>query len=191
MACRAGPHTLIRWKNILLFDLPLSALSSEARAAKGSCGVARELPPDYRSRWAPPAALRALGPAPLLGARRRPVPGDPGRAASVVTDEVVRFTATGSCSRSGRELPADIIVTATGLNLLAWGGIRLDVEGTVLKAGECLASKGLLLSNVPNCSSPAMPTPGGRCARSCRRSMSVGYSVTWDVGVTCELRPAV
>jgi cation diffusion facilitator CzcD-associated flavoprotein CzcO len=63
----------------------------------------------------------------------------------------VKLTRHGILLQSGRELPADIIVTATGLKLLAWGGIRLDVDGIPLSAGQCLTYKGLMLSNVPNC----------------------------------------
>ena len=68
----------------------------------------------------------------------------------MVTDEVETFTRQGILLKSGRELPADIIVTATGLNLLAFGGIRLDVDGTIVEAGRCLTYKGLMPSDVPN-----------------------------------------
>ena len=47
-------------------------------------------------------------------------------SASVVTDQIVRFTERGILLESGRELEADVIVTATGLNLLAFGGMNLD-----------------------------------------------------------------
>ena len=105
--------------------------------------------------------------------------------ASVVTDEVVKFTPHGILLKSGRELPADIIVTATGLNLLAWGGIRLDVDGTVLEPGRCLTYKGLMLSNVPNCAVCAgYANASWTLRRSCRRSMSVGCSGTWNAAVT-------
>jgi cation diffusion facilitator CzcD-associated flavoprotein CzcO len=50
-------------------------------------------------------------------------------SASVVTDHIDTFTETGIKLRSGAELPADVIVTATGLNLLALGGIELAVDG--------------------------------------------------------------
>jgi hypothetical protein len=53
--------------------------------------------------------------------------------------------------KSGSELPADIIVTATGLKMLACGGIRLSVDGTPVEPGQSLSYKGLMLSNVPNC----------------------------------------
>ena len=70
--------------------------------------------------------------------------------ASVVTDTIVRFTRTGILLESGRELPADIIVTATGLNLLAFGGIELSVDGTPVDLPASLAYKGMMLSGIPN-----------------------------------------
>lgn len=70
--------------------------------------------------------------------------------ASVVTDRIDTFTETGIRLQSGRELDADIIVTATGLNLLAFGGIKFTVDGATVKVSEKVAFKGFLLSNVPN-----------------------------------------
>ena len=70
--------------------------------------------------------------------------------ASVVTDKIVRFTKTGILLESGGELEADIIVTATGLNLLAFGGMTLAVDGDPVDLHECLAYKSMMLSGVPN-----------------------------------------
>jgi cation diffusion facilitator CzcD-associated flavoprotein CzcO len=70
--------------------------------------------------------------------------------ASVVTDKIVRFTKTGILLESGRELDADVIVTATGLNLQAFGGITLTVDGQQVDLHECLAYKSMMLSGVPN-----------------------------------------
>ncbi|BBX75448.1 NAD(P)/FAD-dependent oxidoreductase [Mycobacterium shinjukuense] len=70
--------------------------------------------------------------------------------ASVVTDRIDTFTERGILLRSGRELAADIIVTATGLNLLAFGGISLTVDGQAVNVAETVAFKGFLLSEVPN-----------------------------------------
>jgi monooxygenase len=70
--------------------------------------------------------------------------------ASVVTDKIVRFTKTGILLESGKELEADIIVTATGLNLLAFGGMTLAVDGATVDLHECLAYKSMMLSGVPN-----------------------------------------
>ena len=70
--------------------------------------------------------------------------------ASVVTDQIDTFTERGIRLRSGQELEADIIVTATGLNLLAFGGISLSVDGVAVDPAEKVAFKGFLLSDVPN-----------------------------------------
>jgi cation diffusion facilitator CzcD-associated flavoprotein CzcO len=70
--------------------------------------------------------------------------------ASVVTDRIVRFTPGGILLESGTELEADIIVTATGLNLLAFGGMRLSVDGEPVALEETLAYKSMMLSGVPN-----------------------------------------
>jgi len=70
--------------------------------------------------------------------------------ASVVTDEIAEFTEAGLRLRSGAELPADIVVTATGLRLLAFGGIRLTVDDREIKLPETMAYKGMMLSGLPN-----------------------------------------
>ena len=70
--------------------------------------------------------------------------------ASVVTDRVERFTERGILLESGEELEADIVVTATGLNLLAFGGIDLQVDGRPVEIADELAYKGMMLSGIPN-----------------------------------------
>jgi monooxygenase len=70
--------------------------------------------------------------------------------ASIVTDHIDAFTETGIRLRSGEELQADVIVTATGLNLLALGGIELAVDGREIVLGETMSYKGMMLSGVPN-----------------------------------------
>jgi cation diffusion facilitator CzcD-associated flavoprotein CzcO len=70
--------------------------------------------------------------------------------ASVVTDHIDRFTETGIRLASGDELEADIVVTATGLNLLAFGGIQLVVDGREVVPAETFAYKSMMLSDVPN-----------------------------------------
>jgi monooxygenase len=70
--------------------------------------------------------------------------------ASVVTDTIERFTATGILLKSGKELPADIIVTATGLKLQLFGGIEVSVDGEVKNAHDCLVYKSFMLSDIPN-----------------------------------------
>jgi monooxygenase len=70
--------------------------------------------------------------------------------ASIVTDHVAQFTERGIRLKSGRTLPADIIVTATGLRLKAFGGIRLKVDDVVVNVGKTFTYNGVMLSNVPN-----------------------------------------
>ncbi|GHE91821.1 flavin-binding monooxygenase [Amycolatopsis deserti] len=70
--------------------------------------------------------------------------------ADIVTDTIEKFTANGIRLSSGRVLEADIIVTATGLNLLPFGGLELVVDGEPVEIGERLAYKGMMLSGVPN-----------------------------------------
>jgi monooxygenase len=70
--------------------------------------------------------------------------------ASIVTDRIARFTERGILLESGRELHADIVVTATGLSLLAFGGIELTVDGTPVDLADRLAYKSFMLSGLPN-----------------------------------------
>jgi monooxygenase len=70
--------------------------------------------------------------------------------ASIVTDHIERFSEHGIRLRSGRELPADVVVAATGLRLLPCGGIQLEVDGRRIETGKTFGYKGVMLSNVPN-----------------------------------------
>lgn len=70
--------------------------------------------------------------------------------ASVVTDEIETFTERGIRLKSGKELEADIIVTATGLRMVALGAVQLIVDGTPIKPGREFIYKGTMLSNIPN-----------------------------------------
>ncbi|MET8426301.1 NAD(P)/FAD-dependent oxidoreductase [Nocardia sp. NPDC004860] len=91
--------------------------------------------------------------------------------ASVVTDRIDTFTETGIRLTSGRELDADIIVTATGLNVQAFGGIPVTVDGRSIELPNTMAYKGLMLSGVPNL------------------AYAIGYtnsSWTLKIGLLCE-----
>jgi cation diffusion facilitator CzcD-associated flavoprotein CzcO len=70
--------------------------------------------------------------------------------AEIVTDQIATFTETGIRLQSGRELAADVIVTATGLKLQMLGGVQLTVDGNPVKFGETMNFRGTLLSDVPN-----------------------------------------
>jgi cation diffusion facilitator CzcD-associated flavoprotein CzcO len=148
-------HQLIRWKNILLtsYFYRLCRRSPERAKQFLRRRLAAELPPDFeidvhfKPFYEPWDQRLCIVPnADLFRAIRE------GRV-SIVTDQIATFTKQGILLKSGRELPADIIVTATGLKLLAGGGVRLSVDGAAVKAGQSLTYKGLMLSNVPNCAS--------------------------------------
>jgi cation diffusion facilitator CzcD-associated flavoprotein CzcO len=70
--------------------------------------------------------------------------------ASVVTDEIEKFTQTGLLLRSGRLLDADIIVTATGFNLNVLGDIDFVIDGKPLLFSETVTYRGMMFTGVPN-----------------------------------------
>jgi monooxygenase len=70
--------------------------------------------------------------------------------ASVVTDHIDTFTEKGLLLKSGEELEADVIVTATGLNLLMLGGIELAKDGVPVDVPKAMTYKGMMLEGVPN-----------------------------------------
>ncbi len=91
--------------------------------------------------------------------------------ASVVTDRIAAFTETGIELESGQHLDADIIVTATGLNVQLLAGMSLTVDGQQVVPADTVAYKGMMLSGVPNF------------------AFAVGYtnsSWTLKVGLLCE-----
>ncbi|MFV0496421.1 flavin-containing monooxygenase [Mycobacterium sp.] len=69
---------------------------------------------------------------------------------SIVTDQIETFTETGILLKSGRELDADIVVTATGLNMQALGGMALTVDGKAHSLHEQMIYKGALIEDLPN-----------------------------------------
>lgn len=70
--------------------------------------------------------------------------------ASIVTDQIDTFTETGIRLQSGQELAADIVVTATGLNILGFGGIEFVVDGAPVSLPDTIADKAMMLSGLPN-----------------------------------------
>jgi cation diffusion facilitator CzcD-associated flavoprotein CzcO len=73
-----------------------------------------------------------------------------GGKASVVTDHIETFTETGIRLRSGEELAADLVITATGLKLQFLGGMELVVDGRRIEAGKSMMYKAMMLCDVPN-----------------------------------------
>ncbi|WP_366146613.1 NAD(P)/FAD-dependent oxidoreductase [uncultured Pseudokineococcus sp.] len=70
--------------------------------------------------------------------------------ASMVTDRIETLTATGVRTASGEHLDADVVVTATGLELLLAGGMRVAVDGEQVDLARTVSYKGAMLSGVPN-----------------------------------------
>lgn len=70
--------------------------------------------------------------------------------ASVVTDEIAHFTETGMRLRSGRDLEAEIVVTATGFDLSVLGDIAFTIDGAPLAFGNTVTYRGLMFTGVPN-----------------------------------------
>lgn len=70
--------------------------------------------------------------------------------ADVVTGSIERITESGVRMTSGAEIPADILVTATGLTLKLLGGVSVSVDGAPIEISQCFSYQGLMLSGVPN-----------------------------------------
>jgi len=70
--------------------------------------------------------------------------------AAVVTDQIDRFTETGVALKSGKQLDADIIVTATGLSVQMFGGMSIHVDGQPFSIAEKMAYKSVLFQDLPN-----------------------------------------
>ena len=71
-------------------------------------------------------------------------------SAEIVTDVIETFTPEGIRLASGRELEADVVVSATGLNVLMFGGLKFEVDGRPVDLAQTMAYKALMLSGVPN-----------------------------------------
>ncbi len=143
---------LIRWKQVL-FQIYLYQLSrrNPQRLRKVLLGLVRkEMGPDYDvdTHFTPdynPWDQRVCG-----------VPdGDLFRAirenrAEVVTDHIDQFNKEGIHLKSGKQLDADIVVLATGLNLKFAGGVQYSVDGKVLDFAEHFIFRGMMFSGLPN-----------------------------------------
>jgi len=146
-------YAAVRWKNVILQTgfYQLSRRRPEVVKKLVRRGVERSLPPGYdvdrhfKPRYDPWDQRMCLVPNGDLFAAIRE-----GRA-SVATDTIERFTERGIRLDSGEELEADVIVTATGLNLLFLGGMELVVDGDPVDLPRTMTYKGMMLSGVPNC----------------------------------------
>ena len=145
-------YSLLRWKNVLVTMLVFKLSRSRPRLVKRliRAAVERQLPPGYdvdthfKPNYNPWDQRMCLVPDgdlfEAIGAGR----------ASLVTDQIETFTETGIKLASGDELDADLIVTATGLNLVPLGGMEVGVDGSDVVISETMGYKGMMLSGVPN-----------------------------------------
>jgi monooxygenase len=147
-------YAITRWKNVLLTSLSYQLSRRAPRLMKRILrkGVERQLPPGYDvDRHFKPSydpwdqRLCVVPRGDLFRAIRE------GKA-DVVTDRIATFTETGIRLESGQELEADVIVTATGLNMLVAGGIEVTVDGKPRKFSETVGYKGMMFSGIPNLS---------------------------------------
>jgi cation diffusion facilitator CzcD-associated flavoprotein CzcO len=145
-------YRVIRWKNVTMATLFFQLSRRAPRVAKALIrrGNVRELPPGFdidthlRPTYDPWDQRVCLVPdGDLFRVLRE-------GSASIVTDRIDTFTETGIRLASGAELPADVVVTATGLNVLALGGMELVVDDRPVVLSETVGYKGTMLSDVPN-----------------------------------------
>jgi monooxygenase len=145
-------YALVRWKNVVvtMLHFQLSRRRPELIKKLIRLGVEHRLPPGYDidthftpsyNPWHQRLCLVPDGD--LFEAISE------GRA-SMVTDRIETFTESGIRLASGGELEADLIVTATGLDMLALGGIDLAVDGRRVDLSTAMIYKGMMLSEVPN-----------------------------------------
>jgi monooxygenase len=145
-------YSVVRWKNVVLTMLVFQLSRRRPRLMKALIrkGLEQRLPPGYdidthfKPRYNPWDQRLCLVPDGDLFESIRA-----GRA-SIVTDRIETFTETGLSLASGGELEADLIVTATGLNLVPLGGTQLSVDGREVELPKTMGYKGMMLSGVPN-----------------------------------------
>ncbi len=148
-------YTLARWRNVLLTMLfyqlsrkrPARVKAALLKLARHQVGSKVDVDTHFKPRYNPWDQRLCLVP-----------DGDLFRVlrtgtASVVTDQIERFTETGIVTKSGQNLPADIIVTATGLRLKLLGGLEVSVDGERLDLAKTMNYKGMMNSDVPNLAS--------------------------------------
>jgi len=148
-------YAITRWKNTTLQQIGFKRIRAQPDKIKTMLldGVRKELGPDYdvdthfTPRYNPWDQRLCLVPDSDLFAAIR------SGKASVVTDHIDSFTAKGIKLKSGQELEADIIVTATGLNLEILGGVKFSRDGAPVDFSQTWSYKGMMYSGVPNMAS--------------------------------------
>ncbi len=145
-------NRIVRWKNVLLSTLVFQLCRRRPQLAKRILrrGAQRALPPGYdidkhfTPKYNPWEQRPCAAPnGDLFRAIRE-------GGVSMVTDRIAGFTESGIALESGEELEADVIVTATGLNLLFLGGARFTVDGEEVDLPGKMTYKTMMMNGVPN-----------------------------------------
>ncbi|HEX7839217.1 MAG TPA: NAD(P)/FAD-dependent oxidoreductase [Kofleriaceae bacterium] len=145
-------HNLVRSKNVVLGMAMFQFCRRYPEAAKRWLlrGIAEHLPPGYPIERHFTPSYRPWDQRLCLVLDADLFKAISSGKVSVVTDTIDAFTETGIRVSSGEVLEADIIVPATGLELMPWGGIQLTIDGQAIEAGDSLVYKGMMLNDVPN-----------------------------------------
>jgi cation diffusion facilitator CzcD-associated flavoprotein CzcO len=145
-------YPIVRWKNVILQSISyrLSRRRPELmkkllrRAVVKALPVGYDVDTHFNPTYDPWDQRLCLVPdADLFRALRN-------GSAEIVTDRIAAFNAKGIETESGAQLDADVVVTATGLNLLFLGGMRISVDGVEPDIAKAMTYKGMMLSDVPN-----------------------------------------
>ncbi|MDB4976018.1 MAG: flavin-binding family monooxygenase [Myxococcaceae bacterium] len=145
-------YGVTRWKNVLLGmafyrlarDQPERMKKLVLRGVRARLGADYDIDTHFTPSYKPWDQRLCLVPdGDLFKALRH-------KRASVVTDHIETFTEKGIKLRSGAELEADLIVTATGLNLEVLGALELSVDGERVEPNTRMTYKGMMYSDVPN-----------------------------------------
>jgi cation diffusion facilitator CzcD-associated flavoprotein CzcO len=145
-------YPIVRWKNVLLSTALYQFSRRRPQAARRLIRklTLKQLPEgfDVDTHFNPPydpwdQRLCLVPDGDLFRVLRQ-------KKAAIVTDRIATFTETGVELESGRHLDADVIITATGLNLLPIGGMELAVDGKPVELAETVSYKGMMISGVPN-----------------------------------------
>ena len=148
-------YQIVRWRNVLggmyFFNLarkrPSRVKAGIIDMVKGHLGPDYDVAKHFTPKYNPWDQRLCLVPdADLFDAIKT-------GAASVVTDHIDAFTPTGIKLKSGEELSADIVVTATGLNLQLLSGLKVSMDGAPVDVSKTMSYKGMMYSGVPNLAS--------------------------------------
>ncbi len=148
---RAG-NSAVRLYNTIFTVLVYAVARAAPRFSRWivRSGAKRALPKGYPVDVHFKPTLQPVGSASVRRARQRHLRSDRRRSVEVVTDQIDHIDASGVALRSGKRLDADVIVTATGIQLQALGGVALSVDGAEVKPADRFVYKEHLLEDVPN-----------------------------------------